>query len=40
MAIVWPVSLVALMGASLAVAYVLHVLVEKPSLRLRERLAG
>jgi hypothetical protein len=26
--------------ASLVLAYVLHVLVEKPSLRLRDRLAG
>lgn len=39
MAIVWPVSLFSLIAASLAVSYVLHVLVEKPSLRLRDRLA-
>jgi peptidoglycan/LPS O-acetylase OafA/YrhL len=39
MAAVWPLSVIALMLASLAVSYVLHVLVEKPSLRLRDRLA-
>ena len=39
MAAVWPLSVTALMVASLAVSYVLHVLVEKPSLRLRDRLA-
>lgn len=38
--ILWPASLVALMAASLALAYVMHILIEKPSLRLRERLAG
>jgi peptidoglycan/LPS O-acetylase OafA/YrhL len=40
MVIVWPMSVIALMGASVAVAYVLHVLVEKPALRLRDRFAG
>ncbi|MEO6573050.1 MAG: acyltransferase [Polyangiaceae bacterium] len=39
MAIVWPASLLALMLTSLGLAYVMHVLIEKPSLRLRERLA-
>lgn len=38
--IVWPASLAALLAGSLAVAYVLHVLIEKPSLRVRERLAA
>jgi peptidoglycan/LPS O-acetylase OafA/YrhL len=42
----WPISAVwflavgLLIGASLAVSYLLHVLVEKPSLRIRERLAA
>lgn len=35
---VWPLSLALLMGISLAIGYVIHVLIEKPSLRLRERL--
>jgi peptidoglycan/LPS O-acetylase OafA/YrhL len=39
MATVWPLSVVLLVGASLVFAYVLHVLVEKPSLKLRDRLA-
>jgi peptidoglycan/LPS O-acetylase OafA/YrhL len=39
MAAVWPLSVAVLVLASLAFAYVLHVLVEKPSLRLRDRLA-
>ncbi len=38
--IVWPLSVAGLMLGSLAVAYVVHVLIEKPSLRLRERLAA
>jgi peptidoglycan/LPS O-acetylase OafA/YrhL len=37
---VWPVSLSATMILSLGIAYVLHVLVEKPSLRVRERLSA
>lgn len=40
MLVVWPASLVALMAMSLGVAYFLHVLVEKPALRIRERFAG
>jgi peptidoglycan/LPS O-acetylase OafA/YrhL len=40
MAILWPCSIVLLMALSLGLAYVLHVLVEKPSLRVRERIAG
>jgi peptidoglycan/LPS O-acetylase OafA/YrhL len=39
MLIVWPVSLALLLLGSLALGYVLHVIVEKPSLRLRERIA-
>ena len=39
MAAVWPLSVVVLVLASLAFSYVLHVLVEKPSLKLRDRLA-
>jgi peptidoglycan/LPS O-acetylase OafA/YrhL len=40
MYVIWPISFVALMAASLVVAYALHVLVEKPTLRARERVAG
>jgi len=36
----WFGGLVATIVYSLSVAYVLHVLVEKPSLRLRDKLAG
>ncbi len=38
--IVWPLSVALLVGLSLAVAYVLHVFVEKPSLHIRDRLAA
>lgn len=38
--ITWPASLVALMTLSLAVAYLMHVLIEKPSLRVRDWLAA
>jgi peptidoglycan/LPS O-acetylase OafA/YrhL len=37
---VWPLALVSTFLLSVAVAYALHVLVEKPSLRLRDRIAG
>jgi peptidoglycan/LPS O-acetylase OafA/YrhL len=37
--VIWPVGVGLLMAASLAVAYVMHVFVEKPFLRLRDRLA-
>jgi peptidoglycan/LPS O-acetylase OafA/YrhL len=40
MVLVWPAALAATFALSLAVGYVLHVLVEKPSLRLRERFAA
>jgi peptidoglycan/LPS O-acetylase OafA/YrhL len=40
MILVWPASLLALMLLSLGLGYVLHVLVEKPALRIRERLAA
>ena len=40
MLFVWPATLAATFLLSLVVAYALHVLVEKPSLRLRDRLAG
>ena len=40
MIIIWPTALTALMVSSLALAYVMHIVIEKPSLRLRERLAG
>jgi len=37
---VWPASVAALVVLSLALAYALHVFVEKPSLRVRDRLAA
>jgi peptidoglycan/LPS O-acetylase OafA/YrhL len=40
MVLVWPLSVVALVALSLAVSYVLHVLIEKPSLHLRDRIAA
>jgi peptidoglycan/LPS O-acetylase OafA/YrhL len=40
MTAVWPLSLAALIGASLVMAYVMHIVIEKPSLRLRDRVAG
>jgi peptidoglycan/LPS O-acetylase OafA/YrhL len=40
MLVIWPLSLVGLSVASLGLAYVLHVLVEKPSLWIRQRLAA
>lgn len=40
MVVIWPLSIAGLMVASLALAYVLHVVVEKPSLWVRERLAA
>lgn len=39
MPLVWPLAVIALVLASLAVAYGIHLFVEKPSLRLRDRLA-
>jgi peptidoglycan/LPS O-acetylase OafA/YrhL len=38
--VVWPGMLLGVVVGSTAVAYVLHVLVEKPSLRIRERLSA
>jgi peptidoglycan/LPS O-acetylase OafA/YrhL len=40
MLVVWPVSVAALLVLSLATSYCLHVLVEKPSLRIRDRVAA
>ena len=40
MIVVWPASLVALMLLSLGLGYLLHVVIEKPSLRIRERVAA
>jgi peptidoglycan/LPS O-acetylase OafA/YrhL len=40
MLFVWPAAVAATMALSLAIAYALHLVVEKPSLRLRDRLAG
>lgn len=38
--VVWPASLALLLLLSMTVAYVLHVVIEKPSLWLRDRVAG
>lgn len=38
--VTWPLSLLVVMIASLAVGYVMHVLIEKPSLRVRDWLAA
>ncbi|AKV03125.1 acyltransferase 3 [Labilithrix luteola] len=40
MLLVWPLSLAALMAGSLGAGYLIHVLIEKPSLRIREWLAA
>jgi hypothetical protein len=40
MSVVWPFSLAAALLLSFLVGYVLHVMIEKPSLRLRDRIAG
>jgi peptidoglycan/LPS O-acetylase OafA/YrhL len=40
MVVVWPLSLAGLVLGALAFAYVMHVLIEKPALRLRDRVAG
>lgn len=40
MILVWPLSLVLLMGSSIFVGYLLHIFVEKPALRVRQRLAA
>jgi len=40
MAVVWPAALIALLLSSLGLAYVMHVVIEKPSLRVREWLAA
>ena len=38
--LVWPAALAATMLISFLIGYLMHVLIEKPSLRLRERFAG
>ncbi len=40
MALVWPASLLGVMGVAWAVGYAMHVLIEKPSLWIRDKLAG
>jgi peptidoglycan/LPS O-acetylase OafA/YrhL len=40
MLLVWPASLAAVMLLSFVIAYAMHVFIEKPSLWIRERLAG
>lgn len=38
--LLWPLSVAAVVLLSLAVAYVMHILIEKPALRVRERLSS
>jgi peptidoglycan/LPS O-acetylase OafA/YrhL len=40
MTVIWPCSLAVLCVLSAGLAYFMHILIEKPSLRVRERLAG
>jgi peptidoglycan/LPS O-acetylase OafA/YrhL len=40
LALIWPSSVVLLLALSAAVAYVMHILIEKPSLWVRDRLAA
>jgi peptidoglycan/LPS O-acetylase OafA/YrhL len=40
MMLVWPAMLLGVMAGSFAVGYVMHVVIEKPSLWIRDRLAG
>jgi peptidoglycan/LPS O-acetylase OafA/YrhL len=40
MALVWPAALAGVLLASFVIAYAMHVLIEKPSLRARDRIAG
>ncbi len=40
MLFVWPMAVTATMVVSLAIAYALHIMIEKPSLRLRDRIAA
>ncbi len=40
MVLVWPASVAALVALSLGISYVLHILIEKPSLHIRDRVAG
>jgi len=37
---IWPLALVAVMVLALMVGYAMHVLIEKPALRIRQKLAG
>ena len=38
--VLWPVSVMAVALLALGVAYLLHIFIEKPSLRIRERLSS
>ena len=38
--ILWPASMIAVTAASFVIAYLMHVLIEKPSLRIREALSA
>ncbi|MGH7440623.1 MAG: acyltransferase family protein [Polyangiaceae bacterium] len=40
MTVVWPISVVTLFSLSLATSYALHLIVEKPALRVRDRVAA
>ncbi|MFO0672497.1 MAG: hypothetical protein U0235_23290 [Polyangiaceae bacterium] len=40
MVVVWPAALTSVMLLSLAIGYVMHIVIEKPSLWVREKIAG
>jgi peptidoglycan/LPS O-acetylase OafA/YrhL len=40
MLLVWPAALIVLMAGSFLVGYVMHVLIEKPSMKLRQMVAS
>jgi len=40
MIVVWPLSVVLTMSAALVIAYLMHLLIEKPSMWFREKLAA
>ena len=40
MTVLWPATLLAVIAGSLAISYALHVFIEKPSLRVRQRFAA
>ncbi len=40
MLLVWPAALIVLMAGSFLVGYVMHVLIEKPSMKIRQMVAS